>query len=156
MRRLILSFLLVLPLISCGNSSSKKADSADKSVTKSTAGGKTEVLTTAGFSTKVADLDNEEWEFLGDRPVLIDFHATWCGPCKALAPVLEELAAEYGDEIIIYKVDIDKEPELASAFDVESIPTLVFIAMDEIPQVAVGGMDKETLIEVIDEVMLKK
>lgn len=97
-----------------------------------------------------------EWIYQGDKPAIIDFHATWCGPCKQLAPVLVELAAEYGDDIYIYKVDVDKEPEIASAFGIRSVPSLLFIPHEGQPQMGQGNIPKESLIKVIDEFMLGK
>ena len=86
------------------------------------------------FTTKVADIEKSkgEWKFLGERPAVIDFFATWCGPCKALAPVLDELAADYQykDRIDFYKVDIDQEQDLAAVFGVRSVPTLLFIPLN--------------------------
>jgi thioredoxin len=90
------------------------------------------------FTTKVADIEKSkgEWKFLGERPAVIDFFATWCGPCKALAPVLDELAADYQykDRIDFYKVDIDQEQDLAAVFGVRSVPTLLFIPLNGMPQ----------------------
>lgn len=115
-------------------------------------------LTKADFLKKVVDYEtnSKEWKYLGDKPCIIDFYATWCGPCKRLAPVLEELVQEYGTEIYIYKIDTDKERELAAAFAIQSIPTLLFCPMNEDPQVARGAMSKEELKKIIDEVLLKK
>ena len=103
---------------------------------------KTIALTKADFLKKVANYEKnpEEWKYLGDKPALIDFYASWCGPCKALAPVLEELAAEYGDRIYIYKINTEEEQELAAAFGIRSIPTLLFIPMEGKPQMAQGAL----------------
>lgn len=114
-------------------------------------------LTKDTFLKKVYDYDNNpDPEFLGDRPAVIDFFATWCGPCKMMAPVLDELAEEYGDGISFYKVDVDKENELASVFAVRSIPTFIFIPMDGRPQRAQGAMGKEDFKKIIDTVLKKK
>lgn len=125
---------------------------------KNTMNMKTIALTKADFLKKVADYQTnpEAWEYLGDKPALVDFYASWCGPCKALAPVLEELAAEYGDQIYIYKVDTEQEQELAAAFGIRSIPTLLFIPMQGKPQMAQGALPKAQLKEAIDKVMLGK
>ena len=97
-----------------------------------------------------------KWTYLGQRPCLIDFYTTWCGPCKRLAPVLEELALEYAGKIDIYKVDTEKEPELAAAFGINTIPTLLFCPMGEKPQIRQGALPKETLIDIFDTVLLKQ
>jgi len=119
---------------------------------------KTIELTKADFLKKIVDYEKnpEEWKYLGDKPALIDFYASWCGPCKALAPVLEELAAEYGDRIYIYKINTEEEQELAAAFGIRSIPTLLFIPMEGKPQMAQGALPKASLKEAIDKVMLGK
>lgn len=119
---------------------------------------KTIHLTKADFLKKVADYEKNptEWKYLGDKPALIDFYASWCGPCKALAPVLEELAAEYGDQIYIYKIDTEAEQELAAAFGIRSIPTLLFVPMEGQPRMAQGALPKATLKKAIDEIMLAK
>lgn len=115
-------------------------------------------LTKADFLSKVANYEANpsEWKYLGDRPAIIDFYASWCGPCKMIAPILEELAAEYGDSIYVYKIDTEKEQELAAAFGIRSIPTLLFVPMDGDPQLAQGAMPKESLKEAIDAVLLNK
>jgi thioredoxin len=115
-------------------------------------------LTKADFLAKVANYEAnpEEWEYLGDKPALIDFYADWCGPCKAIAPVLEELAAEYDGQIYIYKIDTEAEQELAALFGIRSIPSLLFVPMDENPQMAQGAIPKPQLKEAIEQLLLKK
>ena len=88
-------------------------------------------------------------------PAIIDFYAEWCGPCKAIAPVLEELAIEYSDKLIIYKIDTDKELELSSLFGIQSIPTLLFIPMQGSLMVQKGALPKNVLKQVIDEKLLQ-
>jgi thioredoxin len=119
---------------------------------------KTIHLTKSEFLTKVVDYEKNpnEWKYLGDKPAIIDFYASWCGPCKMLAPVLEELAAEYGDSIYIYKIDTEQEQELAAAFNIRSIPTLLFVPMSGAPQLAQGALPKAALKDVIDKVLLNK
>ncbi|NMB49446.1 MAG: thioredoxin [Bacteroidales bacterium] len=115
-------------------------------------------LTKADFLTKVANYEQnpDKWVYLGDKPCIIDFYADWCGPCKMIAPILEELAQEYEGQIYIYKVDTDAEQELAADFGIRSIPTLLFCPMNENPQMAQGALPKDVLKEVIEEVLLKK
>lgn len=135
-----------------------KQDNTKRNNTKKENTMKTIHLTKADFLKKVADYETnpQEWKYLGDKPALIDFYATWCGPCKALAPVLEELAAEYSDQIYIYKVDTGEEQELAAVFGIRSIPSLLFIPREGKPQMAVGAMPKAALKEHIDRILLGK
>lgn len=115
-------------------------------------------LTKETFLSKVANYETNptEWVYLGDKPCIIDFYADWCGPCKRLSPVLDELAVEYGDDIYIYKIDTEKEQELAAAFGIRSLPTLLFVPMGEKPQMAQGALPKANLKEAIETVLLKK
>jgi len=114
-------------------------------------------LTKELFIKKVLDYENSnnEWKYLGDKPAIIDFFATWCGPCKAVAPVLEDLAKEYEGKIYIYKVDVDQEQELAGIFGISSVPTLLFIPMNDNPQMATGALPKESFIQAINDLLLK-
>jgi thioredoxin 1 len=117
----------------------------------------TEHLTKEAFLKKVFDYENnKEWTFSGEKPCVIDFYADWCGPCKMVAPVLEELSEEYKDEINVYKIDTEKEQELAGVFGIRSIPSLLFCPKDDKPQMAMGALPKEALKEAIDNVLLKK
>lgn len=115
-------------------------------------------LTRATFLEKVFNYENnpEVWKYNGDKPAIVDFYATWCGPCRITSPILADLAAEYGDEIYVYKIDVDKEPELARMFGVQSIPMFLFIPMNEQPQVAMGALPKKSFKEAIDTFLLKK
>jgi thioredoxin len=107
------------------------------------------------FLTKVFDYESkQEWEFAGERPCIIDFYADWCAPCRAVAPVLEELAAEYDGKIDIYKIDTEAEQELASVFGIRSIPSILFVPMNEKPQMAAGALPKESFVQAINEILL--
>jgi thioredoxin len=97
-----------------------------------------------------------EWKYKGEKPAVIDFYATWCGPCRMIAPILKDLAKEYGDSIVIYKIDTDKEKELSGAMGIQSLPTIVFIPKSGQPQVIIGAADKATFRRAIDEVLLNK
>lgn len=119
---------------------------------------KTIHLTKADFLKKVVDFENnsKEWKYLGDKPCLVDFYASWCGPCKALSPILDELAAEYGDQIYIYKINTEEEQELAAAFGIRSIPTLIFVPLQGEPTMAQGALPKSELKKAIDQILLGK
>jgi thioredoxin len=113
-----------------------------------------ENLTKETFLEKVFDFENnKEWKFEGKRPAVIDFYADWCGPCKTLAPILEILSAEYGDKIAIYKIDTEAETELAAAFAVRSIPSLLFCPTEGEPQMANGALPKAELERIIADVL---
>lgn len=98
----------------------------------------------------------KEWKYEGDKPAIVDFYADWCGPCKMVAPILDELAKEYDGQIVIYKVDTEKEQELAGAFGIRSIPSILFIPMEGKPEMAQGAMPKASFKKAIDEFLLKK
>src|SRR5574344_1075253 len=153
MKKLLFSFLALCLMTSCNGQSTKEKSTSTKTTKIMT----TIHLTKADFLAKVVNYEvhPNEWKYLGDKPCLIDFYTTWCGPCKMLAPILEELAQEYGDRIYIYKVDTEKEPELAGAFGIRSIPTLLFVPMTGQPQMAQGAMPKASLKEAIETVVLK-
>lgn len=109
------------------------------------------------FQKNIVDLSNSKrWEFKGDLPVIIDFYADWCGPCRQIAPILKELAKDYEGKIRVYKVNVDKEKELTATFGIQSLPTVVFIPMKGEPQTMVGSADKATYKKNIDAFLLKK
>lgn len=115
----------------------------------------TEYLTKDTFLEKVFNYETEkDWNFKGELPCLIDFYADWCAPCKAVAPVLEELSNEYKGKINIYKIDTDRETELAQVFGIRSIPSLLFVPKNDKPQMAMGALPKDALINAIDTVLL--
>lgn len=104
------------------------------------------------FKKDVFDYTTEkEWNFKGELPAIIDFYADWCGPCKMVAPILEELSEEYKDKITIYKVDTEAEQELSAAFQIRSIPSMLFIPKGKQPMMQAGALPKESLIEVIEK-----
>lgn len=113
-------------------------------------------LTTKEFKEKIMNYDQhpQEWVFEGDKPVIIDFYATWCGPCKATAPIVADIAKAYAGKIDVYKVDVDQQQELASVFGIRSIPTLFFIPKKGNPQVQVGAMNRAQFDEAVKEILL--
>ncbi len=157
---LVLSFVLVAT--SCNGSkkenTDKKADKLETTQKVEVTKGKPIHITKAEFLQKVANYEANptEWKYLGDKPCVIDFYADWCKPCKMIAPILNELATEYENDIYIYKVNIDEQKELAKAFGIRSIPTILFVPQTEKPMIMVGGLPKETLKDKIDNFLLKK
>lgn len=109
-------------------------------------------LTKETFIEKVFDYENNnEWVFKGDKPCIIDFYADWCGPCKIVSPILEELDKEYQGQIDFYKVDTDAEQELAVVFGIRSIPSILFCPVNENPRIAIGAMPKESFEQAISD-----
>ncbi len=109
-------------------------------------------LTTAEFKDKVFDYVNEqEWKYKGSLPAIIDFYADWCGPCKMVAPILEDLSNEYEDKLVIYKVDTEVEQELSTVFGIQSIPTFLFIPVNGDPMMQPGALPKKVFKQIIEE-----
>ncbi len=139
--------------------SESKAEKVGQSVAgssnQSASVGKVQSLTASDFRKKIMDYEShpDEWVFAGSRPAIIDFYATWCGPCKMMAPMVESLAGKYAGKIDFYKVDIDQEPELASVFGIRSIPTFLFSPMKGNPTIQMGAMQKEDFEEIIGKVI---
>ena len=134
----------------CGNAGAqndKKTDNAPKAVKE---------LDAESFTKQVFDMGSEDLLFLGDKPAIVDFTASWCGPCKRIAPILEELAKEYDGEIVIYKVDVDQNKPLAKSFEVSSIPAVMFIPIDGEPVMTIGSRDKAKFQEQINTILLGK
>ena len=113
-----------------------------------------EHLTKESFKEKVFNFElNKEWKFEGKVPAIIDFYADWCGPCKMVAPILEELQTEYGDKLNIYKVNTEEQQELAGMFGIQSIPSILFVPSEGQPQMALGALPKETFRSAINDVL---
>jgi thioredoxin len=113
-----------------------------------------EHLTLDAFKEKVFDFEkNKEWKFEGSKPCIIDFYADWCGPCKMVAPILEELSQEYKGKVDIYKVDTEKERDLAAMFGIRSIPSILFVPKDSQPQMAMGALPKTEFVKAIEGVL---
>ena len=115
-----------------------------------------QVLNTEQFEEKVCELNNPKgFQYKGKLPAIVDFYADWCGPCRSIAPYLVEYAKEYAGKIIIYKVNIDKCPEVSQAFEIQSIPTLLYLKPNTQPTATVGALSKDELKQVIEDSLLK-
>ncbi len=113
-----------------------------------------EHLTSETFKAKVFNWEeNKDWKFEGELPAVIDFYADWCGPCKMVAPILEELAGEYEGKLNIYKVNTEDQKELAGVFGIQSIPSLLFIPKEGQPQMAQGALPKDTFKKAFADVL---
>lgn len=147
---------VVLLLVSC-SMSAKTEKSEAKDATKVEAG-KVIALDNATFLKDVYNYEKDPttWVYEGKKPCIIDFYADWCGPCKQVAPILEEMAAKYKDQIIVYKVNVDKETKLAGTFGIRSIPTILFVPMTGKPQLVQGAMPKDEIIKQIETYLLTK
>lgn len=159
-RILLLTAIAALGLSACSQTTAQKAGGQETQESVTSKKKKTmnvQELTASVFRSKVMDYEKhpKEWVFEGDKSALIDFYATWCGPCRATAPILEEMAEKYDGKIDVYKVDVDKEPELAALFGIRSIPSLLFIPKADKPQMQVGAMNRQQLEEAIKTTLLK-
>lgn len=166
MNKSILSVVLVasIALFGCNSSNGNGQTTDGTPVTtgdKTVAGnetGKVIQMDKAMFIERVFNYEAnpDKWVFEGDKPVIIDFYADWCGPCKKIAPIMVQLAEEYKDQIVIYKIDTEKERELAQVFAIKSIPSILFIPADGQPQMTMGALPKAEFEKMVKTILLKQ
>lgn len=113
-------------------------------------------ITQEQFKELIFDYSDTAALYKGKKSVIVDFYADWCGPCRRMSPILDELANDYADDVVFYKINVDENKELARLFDIRNIPTLLFIKSKQRPQKAIGGYEKAQLIEIIDSYLLEK
>ncbi|MBE6263765.1 MAG: thioredoxin [Prevotella sp.] len=158
-RKYIIALLLstVLFTVSCSTRKDSKKEISKSKIEKETKKMEVKDLTLEEFKNSIMDYEAnpKEWKYKGERPAIIDFYAVWCGPCKATAPILDSLATEYDGIVDFYKVDVDKQEELAAMFGIRSIPSLLFIPKDGQPQMQVGAMGRADLENAIKTILLK-
>lgn len=141
-KKILFFALLMLPFLSCRSG-------------YSTANAEVKYITTAEFKTLVFDYTTQrDWNYVGKTPCVIDFYTTWCGPCKRLAPIMEELSETYKGQVLFYKADIEQERELASVFQISSIPQVLYVPLEGQPILLKGLYPKEEIVKIIDEHLL--
>ncbi len=150
-----------LAMFGCNQSTGNGQTTSGEPVKSATASanpeeGKVVQMNKAMFLERVFNYEKnpDTWVYEGNKPAIIDFYADWCGPCKKIAPIMAQLAEEYKDQIVIYKVDTDKERELAQVFQIRSIPSILFIPAEGQPQMTMGALPKAEFEKMIKEVLL--
>ena len=155
-----------LAFLSCSNIQGNQKETTvsltdgetEKGNASSKSQGEVEYLSYDTFLTKVWDFENnsQEWVYEGDVPCVIDFYADWCGPCKRVAPIMDDLAKKYNGKVKIYKINTDKERQLSSAFGIRSIPAVLFVPMAGKPMMQTGALPKDQYIKIIEDELLNK
>lgn len=151
----ILSLLFMVGSFSFSVSAQKSAKTSTAKV--AAASGKVMEINKDEFIKRVFDFEKEqEWKYKGDKPCILDFYASWCGPCKKLSPHLDEVASEYKDKLYVYKINVDNDRDLAAAFGASSIPLVIFIPKEGTPAAARGYMPKEEVLNAVETVLKVK
>jgi len=159
---ILLLFFFTANLMACSSSegSEKEHNNAKTEVSNGDNNSSTqpEHLTYDAFLKKVWNFEAnpQEWIYEGDVPCVIDFYADWCGPCKRVAPIMDELAKKYAGKLKVYKINVDHEKQLASVFRVRSIPSVLFVPKNGKPQMQTGAMQKDAYFKVVSEQLLKE
>ena len=140
---IVLALAAVAVLVSCNNSQSNKQK------------GQVISIGAEDFTTKIMDYNAEDGKYMGTLPAVVDFYADWCGPCKMMSPIMDQLAKEYEGKVLFYKVNIDENPELSITFGIQSIPMFLFFPTEGEPSSMLGAMSKEEFKGLIEEALLK-
>ncbi len=160
MKKIYLAIALTVAFASCNNSvanNNQEEKETVKEVTNNKLKGNTMELNVQEFKNKVFnyEVNHDKFVFEGDKPAVVDFYATWCGPCKMVAPIMDEMAQKYNGKVDFYKIDVDKQQELSRVFGIRSIPTLLFIPKNGKPTIINGAMGKGDMDARIKELLLQ-
>ncbi|RRD02897.1 thioredoxin [Prevotella sp. OH937_COT-195] len=154
----IILIALIALTTGCTSKTNSGAASDKETINNKEKKGKIMELNVQEFKKKVFDYEKkpQSWEFEGDKPAVVDFYATWCGPCKMLSPIIDEMSEKYDGKVDFYKIDVDKQQELAAVFGIRSIPTLLFIPKEGQPTIMQGAMSKGDMDSTIQKVLLSQ
>ena len=137
-------FVLLLALAALGANAQQRVENSDTVYTVHS-------INQEQFREVIADWGARNWSMRSPRPVVVDFYADWCGPCRRLTPILRDVAQHYQGEVDFYRINVDKNPDIAAAFEIRSIPMLLICPLDDEPKTLVGLYSKQEYIRVINQ-----
>ena len=155
MKRFVMTAAMIAAVAATGFISNAAVIEADPAVIDNGDGRDVELLSEVAYKENIEDFTTDEWKYLGEVPAIVDFYADWCGPCRQLAPLIDEIASEYSGKIKVYKVNVDNAGSLARSYGIRSIPSVLFIPLSGEPRMKVGLMPKSDLKALVEDFLLK-